>query len=63
MQAQYRLERFSALLCREDWWLAALWQYRMAGLVAIVFLGAGIYFAALWSLGFRLRDFALRAAE
>ena len=28
-----------------------------------VLLGAGIYFAALWLLGFRIRDFARRAAE
>jgi putative peptidoglycan lipid II flippase len=48
---------------REDWWLAAAWQYRIAGLVGIVCLGAGIYFATLWSLGFRIRDFARRAAD
>jgi len=48
---------------REDWWLIAAWQYRMAGLVGIVCLGAGIYFATLWSLGFRIGDFARRAAD
>jgi putative peptidoglycan lipid II flippase len=48
---------------REDWWLAAAWQYRMAGLVGIVCLGAGIYFASLWLFGFRLGDYARRAAD
>jgi putative peptidoglycan lipid II flippase len=47
----------------ESWWLGAAWHNRIAGLVGIVFLGAGIYFATLWSLGFRVRDFARRAAE
>ena len=48
---------------REDWWLAAAWQYRAGALVGMVLLGAGIYFAALWLLGFRIKDFARRAAE
>jgi hypothetical protein len=26
-------------------------------------LGAGTYFASLWLLGFRIKDFARRAAE
>ena len=47
----------------EHWWLAAAWQMRVAGLVGLVLLGAGIYFAVLWSLGFRIGDFARRAAE
>ncbi len=47
----------------ENWWLLATWQFRLAGLIGIVSLGAGVYFAALWSLGFRIRDFARRAAE
>jgi putative peptidoglycan lipid II flippase len=47
----------------DSWWLGAAWHHRIAGLVGIVFLGAGIYFATLWSLGFRVRDFARRAAE
>ncbi|MFH1603360.1 MAG: murein biosynthesis integral membrane protein MurJ [Pseudomonadota bacterium] len=47
----------------ETWWLGAAWQYRVGGLVGIVCLGAGIYFAALWSLGFRIKDFARQAAE
>lgn len=47
----------------DAWWLAARGQYRAAGLVGIVCLGAGVYFATLWLLGFRLRDFARRAAD
>ena len=48
---------------RADWWLSAAWQYRMAGLVGIVCLGGGIYFATLWLLGFRFADFARRSAD
>jgi len=47
----------------ENWWLDARWQYRVGGLVGIVCLGAAIYFSALWSLGFRIEDFARRAAD
>jgi putative peptidoglycan lipid II flippase len=47
----------------ENWWLVAAWQQRAAGLVGIVCLGATSYFAMLWLLGFRIRDFARRAAE
>jgi len=47
----------------EGWWLGAAWQYRVAALVGIVCLGAGAYFASLWLLGFRIRDFARRAAD
>jgi putative peptidoglycan lipid II flippase len=47
----------------DGWWLVAAWQYRVAGLVGIVCLGAGVYFATLWLLGFRIKDFARRAAE
>ncbi len=46
----------------EGWWLGAHWQYRVAGLSGIVLLGAATYFATLWSLGFRLKDFARHAA-
>jgi putative peptidoglycan lipid II flippase len=46
-----------------DWWLAAAWQRRIAGLAGLVCLGAAVYFATLWLLGFRIRDFARRAAE
>ncbi len=48
---------------REHWWLVAGWQYRMAGLVGIVCLGAVVYFAVLWLLGFRVGDFARRGAD
>ena len=47
----------------DSWWLAAAWQQRMGGLVGIVCLGAAAYFATLWSLGFRISDFARRGAE
>jgi putative peptidoglycan lipid II flippase len=45
------------------WWLGAAWQFRVAALVGIVCLGAGVYFAGLWLLGFRMADFARRAAD
>lgn len=44
-------------------WLAASASDRVARLAGIVALGAIAYFAALWALGFRLRDFNQRAAE
>ena len=47
----------------DAWWLSATWQYRVAGLVGIVCLGSGVYFASLWLLGFRIEHFARRAAE
>jgi len=47
----------------ENWWLVAAWEQRAAGLLGIVCLGAATYFATLWLLGFRIRDFARRAAE
>ena len=47
----------------EGWWLVAPWQQRAAGLVGLVCLGAATYFATLWLLGFRVSDFARRAAE
>ncbi|MBE0619801.1 MAG: murein biosynthesis integral membrane protein MurJ [Burkholderiales bacterium] len=47
----------------EGWWLIAPWQQRIAGLVGLVCLGAAVYFATLWLLGFRIADFARRAAE
>jgi putative peptidoglycan lipid II flippase len=47
----------------ESWWLSAAWPQRLAGLIGIVCLGASVYFATLWALGFRIRDFARRAAE
>jgi putative peptidoglycan lipid II flippase len=39
-------------------WFAAAWQVRVAWLSGVVVLGAVVYFATLWLLGFRLRDFA-----
>jgi len=47
----------------ENWWLVAAWQQRISGLLGIVCLGAAVYFATLWLLGFRIGDFARRAAE
>jgi putative peptidoglycan lipid II flippase len=47
----------------ENWWLHAAWPQRIAGLLGIVCVGAAVYFATLWLLGFRIRDFARRAAE
>lgn len=34
---------------------------RMLRLMGVVIAGAGAYFAALYALGFRLRDFAQRS--
>jgi putative peptidoglycan lipid II flippase len=42
-------------------WLAAGAATRAARLAWVVAAGAGTYFAALWILGFRLRDFSRRA--
>jgi putative peptidoglycan lipid II flippase len=39
-------------------WLAASASLRVMWLVGVVVLGAGVYFATLWLLGFRTRDFA-----
>ena len=44
-------------------WLAMGGAARAANLAWVVLLGAATYFAALWLLGFRLKDFAKRAAE
>ncbi len=43
-------------------WLAARAMLRVGWLSAVVLLGGAAYFATLWLLGFRLRDFTLRAA-
>jgi putative peptidoglycan lipid II flippase len=48
---------------REAWWLGAVWRWRVAGLAGITLLGSGSYFASLWLLGFRIKDFARRAAD
>ena len=44
-------------------WMAMGGYTRAASLVWVVALGAATYFAALWLLGFRLRDFAKRGVE
>ncbi|MCL4800010.1 MAG: murein biosynthesis integral membrane protein MurJ [Burkholderiales bacterium] len=46
----------------EAWWIAASGPRRIAALAGLVGLGMATYFGALWGLGFRLRDFARRAA-
>jgi putative peptidoglycan lipid II flippase len=46
----------------DGWWIAASWQARTLRLTGLVLLGAATYFAALWLLGFRPRDFHRRAA-
>jgi putative peptidoglycan lipid II flippase len=46
----------------EGWWVGASWQARTLRLSGLVLLGAAVYFAALWLLGFRPRDFHRRGA-
>jgi putative peptidoglycan lipid II flippase len=46
----------------EQWWLANGAAMRMAALGGMVVLGAGVYFAMLWLLGFRIADFQRRSA-
>jgi putative peptidoglycan lipid II flippase len=41
-------------------WMQAKASARVLWLCGVVVLGAATYFAALWLLGFRLRDFARR---
>ena len=43
-------------------WLAATAMTRLLRLTGVVLLGAAVYFAALWLLGFRPRDFVQRGA-
>jgi putative peptidoglycan lipid II flippase len=45
-----------------QWWLAAAWQAKLAALVALVVLGAAVYAACLFAMGFRLRQFSRAAA-
>lgn len=47
----------------ESRWLEYHLSERVMRLAALVAVGAGAYFATLWGLGFRLRDFKRRAAE
>ncbi len=44
-------------------WQAASAMMRLAGLLGVVALGAGVYFAALWLMGFRVRDFSRAEAR
>ena len=44
-------------------WLQAAWQWKAAMLAGLVLLGAGVYGACLYALGFRVRDFSMRGAE
>ena len=46
----------------ESWWLSASGTLRVAAMGGMVMLGAGVYFAALWLMGFRIADFHRRAA-
>ena len=43
-------------------WLTATTWWRIGRLSLLVVAGAAVYFASLWALGFRLRDFAKRSA-
>jgi putative peptidoglycan lipid II flippase len=45
----------------ERWWLHVAHTTRAAAAVGLVLLGGAVYFAALWLLGFRARDFVRRA--
>ncbi|MDQ6619285.1 MAG: murein biosynthesis integral membrane protein MurJ [Pseudomonadota bacterium] len=45
------------------WWLNATLTHRIARLTLICAVAMVVYFAALWLLGFRLRDFNRRDAE
>jgi len=44
-------------------WLAASAFDRVVRLMCIIAIAAATYFATLWVVGFRLRDFSQRAAE
>ena len=44
----------------QGWWTSADWRLRVAALAGLVGLGAVVYFATLWALGFRVRDFVRR---
>jgi putative peptidoglycan lipid II flippase len=43
-----------------EWWLSAPWQHKVPALAALVAGGALVYGAALYALGFRVRDFVRR---
>jgi putative peptidoglycan lipid II flippase len=44
------------------WWVAAGWQARLLRLLGVIVGGATVYFASLYLLGFRLRDFHRRGS-
>ena len=44
-------------------WMAASAPVRALRLTGLVLLGAAIYFAALWLMGFRMRDFSRRESQ
>ena len=44
-------------------WISAGAAYRVGWLSGVVVLGAAVYFATLFALGFRVKDFSHRAAE
>jgi putative peptidoglycan lipid II flippase len=46
-----------------QWWFAADWKLRLAGLTGLVLLGAAVYLACLAALGFRLRDYSRRGMQ
>jgi putative peptidoglycan lipid II flippase len=39
------------------WWIDTEWRLRAAALAGLVALGVVMYFAVLWALGFRVKDF------
>ncbi len=43
-----------------EWWLQAPWQHKVPAIAALVLGGALAYGAALFALGFRVRDFVRR---
>jgi|SRR5579864_179671 len=46
----------------ERWWFAAHGAMRATAITGLVFLGGAAYFASLWLLGFRLKDFSRHSA-
>lgn len=47
----------------DDYWLNLAASKRLVWLLGLVVLGAASYFATLWALGFRARDFTRKAIE
>src|SRR5262249_47140963 len=44
------------------WWLDNTWERKVPAVMGLVLLGAAVYGACLFALGFRPRDFSRRAA-